>query len=119
MIHGVQFTILFNDDQTRSTLDDIRHIFYRILYHNTHACSDMTVGHFVKDRATIFLDKELQKFCPPVRHPFFFLNHVIKMAILTGGPLVDKRPLRAPATERASNRPADSARAFTGIDSVK
>ena len=119
MIHGVQFTILFNDDQARSTLNDIRHIFHRILYHKTLACLNMAVGHFVKDRATIFLDKELQEFCPPVRHPFFFLNHVIKIAILTGGPLVDKRPLCAPATERPGNRPADSARAFTGIDSVK
>ena len=59
MIHRVQFTILFNDYQTRSTLNNIGLVFDRTLNHEALARFNMPVGHFLKERAAIFLEKKL------------------------------------------------------------
>jgi hypothetical protein len=78
----------------------------------------MPVGHFFKKRTSILLGNKLQEFEVPVRHPFFFLNHFIEVAVQTGPPFVDKGPLSTSSTKCTRNRPADSATALSGMDSV-
>jgi hypothetical protein len=118
VIHRVQFAIFFDDDQTRTTLNDIRRIFNCSLNYETLTGFDMPVGHFVKEWAALFPDYKLQEFSSPVLHPFFILHHLIKVAILTGGPFFDIRSLGASTAEGSRHRPADSAAAFTGVNSV-
>jgi hypothetical protein len=60
----------------------------------------------------------LQEFGVPVRHPFFFLNHFIEVAVQTGPPFVGKGPLSTSATKCARDRPADSTAALSGVDSL-
>ena len=81
MIDRVQFTFFFNDDQTRTTLNDIRRIFNCPLDHETLAGFNMPVGHLVKERTAIFPNDKLQEFSFPLRHPFFILHHLIKVAV--------------------------------------
>jgi hypothetical protein len=79
----------------------------------------MPVGHFVKKRAAIFLGQEFQEFSLPVRYAFFFLHHLIKIAIQAGTAFVGKRPLNATIAKGTGHRPADSTPAFTGINPIK
>jgi hypothetical protein len=118
MIHGVQLTVLFNDDQARTTLNDIGRFFNFTLNNETLARHNMPEGHFFKKRASILLVNKLQELGVPVCDPFFFLNHFIEVAIQTGPPFVGKGPLSTPATKCTRNRPADSAAALSGVNSV-
>jgi hypothetical protein len=78
----------------------------------------MPEGHFFKKRASILLVNKLQEFGVPVRYPFFFLNHFIEVAVQTGSPFVGKGPLSTSAAKCTRNRPADSAAALSGVDSL-
>jgi hypothetical protein len=118
MIYGVQLTVLFNDDQARTTLNDIGCFFNFTLDNETLARHNMPEGHFFKKRTSILLGNKLQEFGVAVRYPFFFLNCFIEVAVQTGPPFVDKGPLSKSATKCTRNRPADSAAALSGVDSV-
>jgi hypothetical protein len=114
----MQFTVLFNDDQARTPLNDIGCVFNFTLNNETFARLNMSIGHFFKKRTSILLGNKLQESGVPVRHSFFFLNHFIEVAVQTGPPFVDKGPLCTSSTKCTCNRPADSAAALSGMDSV-
>jgi hypothetical protein len=118
MIHGVQLTVLFNDDQARTTLNDIGRFFNFTLDNETLARHNMPEGHFFKKRASILLVNKLQELGVPVRDPFFFLNQFIEVAVQTGPPFVGEGPLSTSTAKCTRNRPADSAAALPGVDSV-
>jgi hypothetical protein len=118
MVNGMQFTVLFNDDQARTPLNNIGCVFNFTLNDETFARLNMEIRHFFKKRTSIILGNKLQEFRVPVYHPFFLLNPFIEVAVQTCPPFVSKGSLSTTSTKCTRNRPTDSTAAVSGVNSV-